>query len=245
MTPEERARQLLDPLLLQSGWIVQDRSQTNLAAGLGVAIREALLKGGDADCLLFASGKAIATVEAKPEGYTLTGVEGQSGKYSKGLLDIYSKWVEPLPFAYESTGSESPFRNRLAPDPTIRGVFASHQPKTLTELATQPMHRPNCSGSLWPWWSAIWAIMALPKGENALICYALGDPALLPQVLLPHDCPNASAARRLHLEHLQPPPRTLQAKRVPQSDIASHGVEAFRLHSCTHESQGSDEIRKD
>jgi hypothetical protein len=42
----------------------------------GVAIREALLKGGEADYLLFSDGKAIATVEAKPEGYTLVGVEG-------------------------------------------------------------------------------------------------------------------------------------------------------------------------
>src|SRR5271167_1630073 len=75
MTPEERARQQIDLLLQQSGWIVQDRSQTNLAAGPGVAIREALLKTGEADYLLFADGKAIATVEAKPEGYTLTDVD--------------------------------------------------------------------------------------------------------------------------------------------------------------------------
>ena len=68
MTPEERARQQIDTLLYQSGWIVQDRSQTNLAAGIGVAIREAVLETGEADYLLFASGKAMATVEAKPEG---------------------------------------------------------------------------------------------------------------------------------------------------------------------------------
>jgi type I restriction enzyme R subunit len=45
MNPEQRARQQIDLLLQQSGWIVQARSQTNLAAGPGVAIREALLKG--------------------------------------------------------------------------------------------------------------------------------------------------------------------------------------------------------
>jgi type I restriction enzyme, R subunit len=98
MTPEERARQQIDLLLQQSGWTVQDRSQTNLVAGPGVAIREALLKTGEADYLLFADGKAIATVEAKPEGYTLVGVEGQSGKYATGLLDIYPRWSDPLPF---------------------------------------------------------------------------------------------------------------------------------------------------
>ena len=76
MTPEQRARQQIDLLLQQCGWIVQSRSETNLAAGPGVAIREALLKGGEADYLLFVGGKAIATVEAKPEGYTLTGLSG-------------------------------------------------------------------------------------------------------------------------------------------------------------------------
>jgi hypothetical protein len=76
MTPEQRARWQIDLLLQHSGWIVQDRPQTNLAAGPGVAIREAVLKTGEADYLLFAGGKAIATVEAKPEGDTLTGLSG-------------------------------------------------------------------------------------------------------------------------------------------------------------------------
>lgn len=83
MKLEESARQQIDLLLRQSGWAVQDRSQTNLAAGPGVAIREARLEAGEADYLLFAGGKAIATVEAKPKGYTVTGVEGQSGRYAK------------------------------------------------------------------------------------------------------------------------------------------------------------------
>src|SRR5260370_4124200 len=137
MTPEERAWRQIDLLLQQSGWIVQDRSQINLSAGLGVAVREAMLKTGKADSLLFAEGKAIATVEAKPEGYTLTGVEEQSGKYGKGLLDIYPKWDDPLPFAYESTGSETRFTNRLDPNYSSRGVFAFHRPETLIEWAAQ------------------------------------------------------------------------------------------------------------
>jgi type I restriction enzyme, R subunit len=123
MTPEERARQQIDLLLQQSGWIVQDRSEINLSAGLGVAIREAMLKTDEADSLLFAGGKTVATIEAKPEGYTLTGVEQQSGKYAKGLLNIYPNWGNPLPFAYESTGSETRFTNRLDPNPASRGVL--------------------------------------------------------------------------------------------------------------------------
>src|SRR4030095_14707171 len=92
-SPEELAREKIDALLHQCGWVLQKRSTINLAASRGGAIREALLKDRDeVDYLLFVDGKAIGTVEAKPEGYTLTGVEEQSGKYGKGLLDIYPKF---------------------------------------------------------------------------------------------------------------------------------------------------------
>ena len=73
MNSEQGTRQQIDLLLGQSGWIIQDRSQINLATEPGVAILEALLKTGETDYLFFAGGKAIATVEAKSEGYRLTG----------------------------------------------------------------------------------------------------------------------------------------------------------------------------
>src|SRR6266545_2720843 len=133
-SPEELAREKIDPLLQQCGWILQNRSTINLSASRGIAIREALLKDRDeVDYLLFVDGKAIGTVEAKPEGHTLTGVEEQSDKYGKGLLDIYPKWREPLPFAYESTGVETQFTNQLDPSPKSRNVFAFHRPETLLE----------------------------------------------------------------------------------------------------------------
>src|SRR6266513_6027964 len=133
-SPEELARETIDKLLTACGWKVQDRKSINLAAAQGVAIREALLKDRDeVEYLLFVDGKAIGTIEAKPEGYTLTGVEKQSGKYRKGLLDIYPKWREPLPFAYDSTGGETQFTNKLDPSPKSRNVFAFHRPETLLE----------------------------------------------------------------------------------------------------------------
>src|SRR5438034_7541824 len=132
-SPEELARETIDALLEQCGWILQNRSTINLSAGRGIAIREGFLKGGEADYLLFVDGKAIGTVQAKPEGFTLTGVEEQSGKYGKGLLDIYPKWREPLPFAYESTGVETQFTNQFDPSPKSRNVFAFHKPETLLE----------------------------------------------------------------------------------------------------------------
>src|SRR6266436_6113287 len=133
-SPEQLAREKIDKLLTECGWEIQNRSTINLSASHGVALREALLKDRDeVDYLLFVDGKAIGTVEAKPEGHTLTGVEEQSGKYGKGLLDIYPKWREPLPFAYESTGVETQFTNQLDPSPKSRNVFAFHKPETLLE----------------------------------------------------------------------------------------------------------------
>src|SRR5437870_13888811 len=120
-SPEELAREKIDKLLTDCGWIIQNRSTINFSAARGVAIREALLKGRDeVDYLLFVDGKAIGTVEAKPEGYTLIGVEEQSGKYGKGVLENHPQWHDPLAFAYESTGTETRFTNRLDPVRTSR-----------------------------------------------------------------------------------------------------------------------------
>src|SRR5437867_12975143 len=117
-SPEELARENIDKLLTACGWEVQDRKSINLAAAQGVAIREALLKDRDeVDYLLFVDGKAIGTVEAKPEGYTLTGVEEQSGKYGKNLPEIYPRRREPLPFAYDSTGADAPSAHQSDPSP--------------------------------------------------------------------------------------------------------------------------------
>src|SRR5215471_17169416 len=142
-SPEELARENIDKLLTDCGWIIQNRRTINLSASRGIAIREALLKDRDeADYLLFVDGKAIGTVEAKPEGHTLIGVEEQSSKYRKSLLDIYPKWREPLPFAYESTGVETQFTNQLDPIPKSRNVFAFHRPQTLLEWL-DPEHQLN------------------------------------------------------------------------------------------------------
>ncbi|MBL7218603.1 MAG: hypothetical protein ISS69_00685 [Phycisphaerae bacterium] len=77
-TPEQQARQIIDRQLDQCGWIVQDRDEMNIYAAPGVAIREFPLTTGSVDYMLYADGKAIGVVEAKPAGHTLTGVEVQS-----------------------------------------------------------------------------------------------------------------------------------------------------------------------
>lgn len=58
ITPEDLARQNIDKLLSDSGWIIQDRKAANPSAGRGVAIREFPLKKGhgEADYLLYVDG---------------------------------------------------------------------------------------------------------------------------------------------------------------------------------------------
>ena len=76
-------------------------------------------------------------VEAKPEGFTLSGVEVKTDKYSKGLPANLPAYRRPLPFIYQSTGVETRFTNLLDPDARSREVFTFHQPSTLLEWVNQ------------------------------------------------------------------------------------------------------------
>ena len=131
MTPEEKARQLIDAQLAASGWVVQTKDHINLSAARGVAVCELSFATGEPDYTLFVDGKALGTTEAKPEGATLTGVEEQSTKYVVGVPASLPAWRKPLPFCYESTGEETFFTNRLDPEPRSRRVFSFHRPETL------------------------------------------------------------------------------------------------------------------
>lgn len=130
--PEAQARQDIDRMLAASGWAVQDRKDTNLHAGDGVAIREFPLPGhGFADYLLYVERKAVGVVEAKPAGTTLSGVELQARQYGEAFPAEVPAHVRPLPFLYQSTGVETRFTNRIDPEPRSRRVFSFHRPETL------------------------------------------------------------------------------------------------------------------
>ena len=133
--PESRARDKIDALLEQAGWILQYRDEMNLTAGSGVAVREFRLEKGHGfvDYLLFVNGQALGVVEAKPAGYSFTSVEVQAQKYVDGLPESLTAPVRPLPFAYISTGEETVFINTLDPQPRSRPVFTFHRPETLKE----------------------------------------------------------------------------------------------------------------
>jgi type I restriction enzyme, R subunit len=135
----------IDRQLTAAGWVVQDADRANVAAGPGVAVREfSLEKGhGRVDYLLFLGGQPAGVVEAKPEGTTLVEVEHQSGKYVDGLPEWIKPPVYPLPFIYESTGTETRFTNGYDPDARSRRVFTFHRPETLAEWARQIAAEPQ------------------------------------------------------------------------------------------------------
>ena len=137
MKPEEEARRVIDDQLARAGWTIQDYGKHNLAASSGVAIREFPIGLDSADYLLFVDRKAVGVIEAKPIGTTLGGVSGQTLKYLSNLPDNIPKVNNPLPFSYESTGSETFFRDLGDPESRSRRVFSFHQPKTLGEWASQ------------------------------------------------------------------------------------------------------------
>ena len=67
MTPEEKARCVIDDKLCQSGWVIQDLQKLNLSDSLGVAVREFPTSTGAIDYALFVDGKPVGSIEAKRE----------------------------------------------------------------------------------------------------------------------------------------------------------------------------------
>ena len=151
MTPESQARVNIDRMLEQAGWVVQDRNSVNLYAAAGVAVREFVLKSGHgaADYLLFVNRAAAGVVEAKPEGFTLTGVEPQSAKYSAGLPDDLPDYHRPLPFLYQSTGIETRFTSLLDPAPAADRSLPSIPPRRWPSGSTlQPLPGTSANSRL-------------------------------------------------------------------------------------------------
>ena len=138
-TPEQKARDNIDAMLGQAGWLVQDKKKIDFSAGSGIAVREYQTDVGPADYVLFIDKKPAGVVEAKPErwGEKITTVEEQSAAYAAAKL----KWVnnsEPLPFVYESTGVLTRSTDGRDPKPRSREVFSFPRPETMRDWLAQP-----------------------------------------------------------------------------------------------------------
>lgn len=134
--PEQIARDRIDTMLLEAGWIVQSKDKMNLSKNIGIAVREVNTDSGPADYILFVNSKPVGVIEAKAEdlGYKLLVAEDQSERYSKSSLKIGSFTIDvEKPFVYESTGTITRFTDFRDPKPRGRNVFWFHKPETLAE----------------------------------------------------------------------------------------------------------------
>lgn len=131
--PEQIARDHIDHQLLVCGWLIQDKKKINLAAGLGIAVREYQTDIGPADYVLFVDKKPVGLIEAKreDEGVRLSTVEEQSFQYANAKLRLIDN--KPLPFVYESTGAITRFTDYRDPKPRARNLFTFHRPETLQQ----------------------------------------------------------------------------------------------------------------
>jgi len=139
MTPEAKARSLIDAKLEAAGWAIQDMKQLNLGAALGVAVREYTTDTGPADYVLFVNRNAIGVIEAKKDsaGENLTVTETQTERYANATL----KWRKdnaPLRFLFEATGQIIRFTDGADPAPRSREVFHFFKPETLATWLAQP-----------------------------------------------------------------------------------------------------------
>ena len=135
MTPEQKARKVIDEKLIASGWIIQDVKKLNPNAAVGVAVREFPTDTGPVDYALFVNGTPVGVVEAKKseEGENITTVEGQSSRYANSTF----KWIKceyKIRFAYEATDKLTRFTDYNDEKYRSRTVFSFHRPETLASL---------------------------------------------------------------------------------------------------------------
>lgn len=134
--PEQLARDAIDRMLEQAGWVVQDFRQINLAAGIGVAVREHPTDSGPADYILYVDRTAVGVIEAKKDETILTVHEGQTLRYATSRLR-WRKDEEPLVFLFEATSKVIHFTDVRDPAPRSREVFHFFQPHTLQRWLEQ------------------------------------------------------------------------------------------------------------
>ena len=96
--PEQLARDKIDVQLIACSWVIQNKNQINLNAGLGIAVREYQTDIGPADYVLFVDKKPVGIIEAKraEEAVHFSEHETQSEGYASAKLKYLNN--EKLPF---------------------------------------------------------------------------------------------------------------------------------------------------
>lgn len=138
MAPEEKARQIIDKKLIESGWIIQDMNELKPSASLGVAVREYPTASGEMDYALFIDGQPVGVIEAKRQeaGECLTVAEAQNARYSVSRMK-YIPGDYRIRFAYEATDKLIHFTDYDDIKYRARTVYSFAQPATLKRLLSE------------------------------------------------------------------------------------------------------------
>ena len=141
MTPEEKARESIDGMLVAAGWIIQNRTDANIDDGPGVAIREfSLAHGfGEADYLLFADGQAVGVVEAKREARRLSA----SKPRRRSIVRASRRPSRPRGDRCHSSTSPPALR------PVLPTCLSPTPPAEVSSLSTSQKLCPNGCGMSW------------------------------------------------------------------------------------------------
>ena len=138
MTPEAKAREIIDKKLIECGYVVQDFLELNLNAGKGVVIREYQTDSGPVDYLIFINKRPVGIIEAKKEkeGFHLvTDVENQTFRYRTSKLKFFEDDGQvQIRFSYETTGSIIRFTDFNDEEYCSREIFNFHTPDELEEF---------------------------------------------------------------------------------------------------------------
>lgn len=138
MTPEEKAREIIDKQLVSAGWNVVSRDEH--IPNNADAIKESLMQGNtESDYLLFIDNKAIAVIEAKREENELgDDVVQQAENYSKHPQTWYKLWKDNIiPLVYLANGNKILFKNMLNPESEYEEIRNMHSPKKMLKLINE------------------------------------------------------------------------------------------------------------
>ncbi len=139
MDPEAKARLIIDDKLEAAGWVLQDRSEFDRTAAIGVAVREfPTVQGKEVDYALFVDGFPCGIIEAKEDnkGVSLsTDVLKQNEDYkADGLKGNYDQ--DDVRFIYEATSEVILYKDLKDPKPRSHKIYSFHRPEYLQQLIT-------------------------------------------------------------------------------------------------------------
>jgi type I restriction enzyme R subunit len=134
MDPEAKARLSIDAKLKAAGWVIQDMSEFDRTASLGVAVREfRTTKGNEVDYALFIDEYPCGIIEAKRDerGVNLIIDDLQQGEdyFAEGLKGKYDP--NDLRFCYMATGEVIQYKDLKDPNPRSHPIYSFHRPEYL------------------------------------------------------------------------------------------------------------------